>query len=138
MAVATRLAPVESKPAAVGMATFLIYLSLAVGVLKVVFDWGHLKASGRSANPIISVGAFTIVVIGLLAWKMGQGRNWARITFLILFIVGAVPAMAILKSNLDRSVVVGVLAVIQTIAQLYALWLVFTPPGSHWFKTRRV
>lgn len=137
MAEMTRASQSSPKPAEIDKATFLLWLSLGIGVLKTALDWPHLEAMSRSTNFFVSTMVFTFAVLALLFWKVGQGRNWARITLLVFFIIGVVPGVLILRSDFQRSTVIAVLDALQTLLQIYPLWLVFTAPGRNWFTSRR-
>jgi hypothetical protein len=137
MAEMIRVSQPSPKPAVIDKATFLLWLSLGVGGLKTALDWPHLQAMSRSTTFLVCTMVFTFAVLALLYWNVGQGRNWARITLLVLFIIGVVPALLILRSDFQRSAVIAILGAIQTLFQIYALWLVFTVPGRNWFTSRR-
>ena len=72
-------------------------------------------------------------------WLISTGRNWARILFLILFILG-LPAMvwsivaveAFLKGPWD----IGV-SLMQGAVQLAGLLFLFSATSNVWFKQRR-
>jgi hypothetical protein len=62
------------------------------------------------------------------------GRNWARIVFLVLFVIGALPYFAVLAEMFARPKLTASLSVIQLLLQAAAMVLVFTRPGSAWFR----
>ena len=76
------------KPNKVRNAERLLYISLAIGLLgiglDVDFSWRDM------AQLVFVIATYAILAIALplfLIYKIGKGRNWARITFLILFII---------------------------------------------------
>jgi len=121
------------KPQPVVTAINLLWASLAVGLVKMLMDYSHLSsmASTSFTNFIL---IFTFALIAFLIFKISAGRNWARIAFLVLFITGVLPTLPIVLGEFSRSGVVGALSVTQTGLQIYALFLVFTFPGSSWFR----
>ena len=121
------------KPQPVITAVNLLWASLAVGLVKMLMDFSNLSSMAPAAftNFIL---IFTFALIAFLIFKISAGRDWARITFLVMFIIGILPALPIVLGELSRSAVVGVLSVAQIGLQVYALFLLFTRPGSSWFR----
>ena len=121
------------KPQPVVTATNLLWASLAVGLVKMLLDSSSLSGVAPAAltNFIL---IFTFALIAFLTFKISAGRNWARITFLVMFIIGVLPSLPIVMGEFSRSPVVGALSVAQIGLQVYALFLVFTRPGSSWFR----
>ena len=85
--------------------------------------------------------AFNIFVIGftsatycLLLWKISEGKNWARIVFLVLFVLGVVPYLFVLRSEFPRSPLLGTMSILQAGIQGWGLFLLFTGPGNAWFR----
>ena len=121
------------KPQPVATAVNLLWASLAVGLVKVLMDFSHLDSQAPAAFTTFIL-IFTFALIGFLIFKISAGRNWARITFLVLFVLGMLPTLPIVLGEFSRSAVVGALSMAQIGLQAYALFLVFTNPGSAWFR----
>ena len=121
------------KPQPVVTAVNLLWVSLAVGLVKMLMDFSNL--SGMAAAAFTSfILIFTFALITFLIFKISAGRNWARITFLVMFIIGVLPTLPIVLGEFSRSAVVGALSAAQIGLQVYALFLLFTQPGSSWFR----
>lgn len=121
------------KPQAVVTAINLLWASLAVGLVKMLLDFSNLSAVAPAAFTNF-VLIFTFALIGILIFKISAERNWARITFLVMFVIGVLPTLPIVLGEFSRSPVVGALSVAQIGLQVYALFLLFTQPGSSWFR----
>lgn len=121
------------KPQTVGTAVNLLWASLAVGLVKMLMDFSNLSALAPAAFTNF-VLIFTFALIGFLIFKISAGKNWARITFLVMFVLGMLPTLPLVFSEFSRSPVVGALSVAQIGLQVYALFLLFTQPGSSWFR----
>lgn len=121
------------RPQPVGTAVNLLWASLAVGLVKTAIEYSYLmtQASAAFTNGIL---LFTFSLIGFLIFKISTGRNWARITFLVLFIIGVLPTVLIVFGEFSRSPIVGTISVAQIGLQGHALFLLFTRPGSAWFR----
>jgi hypothetical protein len=72
------------------------------------------------------------MAIGLLSWltyNISRGRNWARIAFLVAFLLGS-PVLYLLQ----RTVIGGAVSIVILALELVALWLLFTGVGARWFR----
>ena len=124
------------KPVAVRRAIGLLWASLAIGALKTPLDWAYLTSRASVAfNAFVII--FTFAITAFFIWKIGQGRNWARIIFLVLFLLGVVPFVFIVRSEFARSPASGLLSSVQSGLQAVAFFLIFTSPGKEWFQPRR-
>lgn len=121
------------KPQSVATAVNLLWASLAVGLVKMLMDFSNLSAVAPAAFTNF-VLVFTFALIAFLIFKISAGRNWARITFLVMFVIGMLPTLPLMLGEFSRSPVVGALSVAQVGLQVYALFLLFTQPGSVWFR----
>jgi hypothetical protein len=126
-AVTQRQAPREVK-----LATSLLWISLAAGIVNLVLQFDYLKTQA-SPGFIAGVGIVTIAVTAVLIYFIAAGRNWARITFLLLFLVGFVPGIPQLLATFDRSMFIGLVSLAQWLLQLVGMYLVFFGPGRQWF-----
>lgn len=124
---------VVHKPQTVVAAVNLLWVSLAVGLVKMLMDFSNLSALAPAAITNF-VLVFTFVLIGFLIFKISAGRNWARITFLVMFVIGLLPTLPLILGEFTRVPVVGALSVVQAGLQVYALFLLFRQPGSTWFR----
>lgn len=124
---------VVQKSQTVGTAVNLLWASLAVGLVKMLMDFSNLSALAPAAFTNF-VLIFTFALIGFLIFKISAGKNWARTTFLVMFVIGMLPTLPIVSSEFSRSPVVGALSVAQIGLQVYAMFLLFTKPGTSWFR----
>jgi len=122
----------SSRPNKVGQAVILLYATLAVGVVR-----GILEGLKLSENVSVSLLVFVaIVTFGSMLFvihMIGTGRNWARVTFLVMFILGIPLFIEPLLESLAASPVSGVLGIGQAVIQAVALVLLFQAlPGFVW------
>ena len=124
------------KPSQVGTAVNLLWASLAIGFVKSLVYMLHLDSQ---ALPVITnfIFIFVIALMVLLIVFISKGKNWARITFLVLFILGTPPSILSFLKEFARSTVLGAFGIVQIIFQTIALYLLFTKPGSGWFKKQK-
>lgn len=125
------------KPVEVSRAVNCLWASLALGSVKALVDMQHL--SSQAAPAFTNVILVSVIAIStLLIYKTGQGKNWARITYLVLMVLGSLPSVPLLMAEFGRSPVLGAFGIIQVGLQIFALWLLFTSPGKAWFKPAHV
>jgi hypothetical protein len=127
-------AAAAEKPAAIRRGAQMLWASLAIGIVNVLFQPGLERPEDWTAW-IIVAGAFAIVA--LLTLAISAGHNWARITFLVFFVIGTLPYLGVLREVFATSAFFGVLSLLQALLQLGAMLLCFTRPGSLWFRRKK-
>lgn len=115
----------DKKPKPIVTAVSLLWASMAVGVVKMLIDFLYYSALAPAAFTNF-VLVCTFAFLAFLLTKISAGRNWARITFLVLFVLGMLPALPLMLGEFSRLPVVGALSVAQVGLQVYALFLLFT------------
>jgi hypothetical protein len=97
----------------------------------------------RSAVGAIGSDAFIPGFMLFFVLKISSGRNWARIAFLIVFLLGMIlmVGLSLSSSGLAQLRVQGLLmnifTTVQTLIQGLALAFLFKPEANAWFKSRR-
>lgn len=88
---------------------------------------------------VIAVALFSVAIWSWFIIKIAVGRNWARITYLVLTALGylLIPLnwqlqVALMKANPLYAVITSVNAIIN----IYALFSLFTKPANAWFSPR--
>ena len=69
--------------------------------------------------------------------KISDGRNWARIVFLVLFLLGVPFSIPVYLEEVSRNLFLAILSSIQFILQVVAIYLMFTRNSTLWFKARK-
>jgi len=135
VAVNEQLRP-ANRPPEVKKAIQLLWGSLAIGPINLALDWSHLSGLMPMSNVLITLG-LTVALFGWLTAKIGVGRNWARVTFLVLMVLGLPFTALMLVATLKRTPAEGVLQIVQALMQIYSLYLLFAVPGKSWFQRRK-
>ncbi len=130
---------IQTRPAEIARATGLLCLSLAIGAVKVIFSWRLFQVVAEDAIgfPFI-LTTFILALNVLLIWKIWQGRNWARTTLLVVFIIGLMRTATALvpKLGFHASRVLAILQIVQLVIYLYALLLVYGSKAQSWFQPK--
>jgi hypothetical protein len=114
------------------MGIWLLALTVGVGAFKLLF--GQVPVPGATPGFILVVGVFTLAFLGLNVVLIANGRNWARILFLVLFVAG-LPMTPSALLQFDRDPTRVVLLLFQCSLQVVALVLLFLPPSNTWFRS---
>jgi hypothetical protein len=110
----------------------MLWLSLLLGLPSIF--WTIEQAETRASAVIMA--ALSLAVLALAAYLnicIGRGRNWARIVYLVFTVIGLM-FIAFEPSDLEASLIERVLDGLGMFLDIAAMVLVFTRPGSTWFK----
>lgn len=122
----------HEPPAAVSSAAKLLYVSFGIGVVRPVLEW-ELMTQRATPDFIFIVLAVTIGLGLWLASMIRQGRNWARILFLVFFLSGLPFTCGPLLQTMEYSPLSAMLGVVQIALQGLAVVLLFGREASPWF-----
>jgi hypothetical protein len=127
-------APPTEAPAPVNTAMRLLMISFVLIFVEVALDWVALTAV---SPPIVLV--FWLVLASILQlWiyaKIASGRNWARITWLVIFAVSLPFTLIVLPELAQRAPVVAGVTFVAQVLTAFGLYLLFFP-GRAWFRRR--
>lgn len=123
----------QAVPNRVRNAVALLWVSLALGLLVSVIAPAPATSA---ASPVLvySIILITTLLLAFLVYKIGQGRNWARIIFVVMTVIGLVPYMSALSEIFNRSALGGAISTAQTIMQVVAIYFLLSKPGALWFR----
>ena len=121
------------KPAIVTTAIKLLYFTLIIGVGRSLLEWPRLTQTTSAGIALFTI-VFTLVLMVWLITKMDRGRNWARITFLVLFLLGIPLSMPSQLQSLSYSPISGVLGLAQGALQIVGLVMLFGRAARPWFR----
>ena len=107
----------------------LLIIALGLGIIRAIIGIPMLEDPIAIRITVIIVVPF-VLLAGFLIYKIYREKNWARITFLVLFIVGVI-------GNIDDMIlwffeiqILLVLYIIETIATIIALFLILQEKSS--------
>jgi hypothetical protein len=123
------------RPIQVTRAVWLLWTVLALGTVV-----NFIRPQGA-----VPMGMLMAIVIWLLSTaiyvlfivKIAAGRNWARIVYLVLTLLGFlfIPvSWSVLVEVMKSSVLYTVVYFLNTAISVYALYLLFTKPANAWFR----
>lgn len=134
--VAEREEVTAERPRQIVWAVQLAAFNYALGLLCLVFAWDFF-ARMQSMASMIGSQAFTLVIVFWLYYKIFQGRNWARIVWLVFSLLG-LAMMPFTYKLLDAGPpVLKVQMLLGLGITLVIMWLLFFSPGKLWFRRAR-
>ncbi len=123
----------SSKPGKVATAIILLYISWGIGVLWTITE-ELINAPIASPVSALFIIVFPFGIMLFIIHMIGKGRNWARITFFILFIISTLFTVPQMLRSLAAFSIRGILVLAQTVIEIIALSLLFQKPSSYWFR----
>lgn len=124
------------RPQKIKNAVLMLWISLGLGVVRSVWEI-PAQAAQSSVGFVVFVMGFTFLFVGFFVWMIGKGKNWARITFLVLFILGVPLSILPLIQSLAYAPISGVLGIAQSALQTVAVIFLFLKESSAWFKLQK-
>jgi hypothetical protein len=115
---------------------------LILAPLAFTFDFTYRKGIVALIVEDASVFAWSIgislLLYGLLLHMIDRGANWARIAFLILFVLSLLSLGLELPQRMTRSLALGLTNIAQLAVMGYVLYLLFSAPCKSWFQPTAV
>src|SRR6185436_7874986 len=108
-------------PRHVFIAVALLWVSLVVQAAGLAFVWRLYQIAPTWF--LVMAGIITCVWV-LMAWVVAmieRGRNWARFTYLVLFLVDAPIALILMANTAAESALVALAMPVQLLLQLVAV-----------------
>lgn len=139
------------RPASVETAVKLIWANIALSLVGAVVTFAMLDSlvdraletadAGVDADTLRSgfiVGgaiglAISVALFAMLAYFIGKGANWARITYTVLSVLGFLLSLVGIG---DQPVLFLLLSVLSLALTTWALLLLWTRESGAWFKAR--
>ncbi len=127
----------SQRPRQISVAIWLLCISFAIGYLN--RDLVYPLIAGTAFPRVPAMAASFIIGIAVSMWigrKLLLGRNWMRVTFLILFVLGLAFTPFRMARLFHGSNELLIIYVVQSVIQAFAILLMFIKPGSSWFSKR--
>lgn len=124
-----------ARPSKANTAIILLYIAWVLGVLRAFLGapaMSHLGSEGQ-AGAAVAIVVVIFAIMLFFIFMIGKGRNWARITFLVLFIIGTLMMIVGLVSGAPLGAA-ALMDVVQVLIQLVALVMLFSGESNAWFQ----
>jgi hypothetical protein len=127
------------RPRAVDAAFWLLWASLLIGIPVAILRVFEL-AGIEYKIAIIVVVTIYLVVGGLFFWIFGglrRGRNWARITVLVVTILYVAMQPLVFLQTLAEPPLDATVKILQLVLWVVAAILLFLPRSSAWYRAMK-
>jgi hypothetical protein len=119
-----------------------VRISVVALLLTEAFALGDTIVKLRAMPTPIKSSIYLLVSLAILltawlAYMTWTGRNWARITQLVIVVYGALTSFPSISSELSNDISTGAISILLSAIQLSAVWLLFQAPASAWFDHTR-
>jgi hypothetical protein len=126
------LSQANRRPRAVHTAVTILWVGLGIGILNSLFVSTLSNSSGAHAVQFVVVGVMAVIIA-----MISRGSNGARITFLVLYLLGLISMVVtfplLLRVTSSRSLLLQLTgSVLQTVAMI----LLFQREASEWFRAQ--
>jgi hypothetical protein len=125
-----------TRPRQIQLAVTLLWVSFALTVPA--FALAAARTPDAALHPASLVG--TVALLGLsalLILRIGDGRNWARWLYLVLFGVAVAMQWLPMDETNPPGYFENAVMAAGWLLDAASLWLVFTRPGADWFRATR-
>jgi len=125
--------PPSGQPAAVDKAVKILYGVLAVNVAWMLVNW--IVLGKYRSGLFVSNSALCWFLLGWLISRIDEGKNWARITYLVAFVLGNVLAFYPVPTawpHLSAGVIL--LRVVLTALDTIGVVLLLSRDADDWFR----
>jgi len=135
-----------NKPDSVKRAVLLLYCSIGISVVsfvRIIVQFSQRASDIPSSILLIAflVPVISIALLWFLTYKIGQGRNWARITLIVLLILGTLSGVVGLlalggqpSGMLPSSFFTKLIEGVQWVLQVLVLIFLLQKSSADWFR----
>jgi hypothetical protein len=124
------------RPMTVTVALVLLWSIQAVMFAMLVASWLMFTSSSRTDTLFAAMIAVMWLLNTSLLIMVHRGQNWARITFLLLYLLGLPFALYSLGEGPARDPLSFQTALLQIAMKTTAMILLFVGPARAWFRHR--
>lgn len=122
----------RERPPQIVRAVLLLWTSFALALPLVYLDVERAPEGTAAAG--VAVWAVLLGLGAALNVQIWRGANWARIVYLALFAISFLALWFTAAEMLEKSVFEFVLNAANAMLDAFAMYLLFTRPGSLWFR----
>lgn len=129
--------PHMERPKEIEIAIWLVVAGYLIGLAGVFMTWEY-QMSVQSPGQFFISQAIGIAIAIWIYYKIYQGRNWARILFLVLAVLGVLALLLPFSGDVLNAVpaTTKVIMIAGHLINAAVVYLLFFSPGRHWFRKR--
>jgi hypothetical protein len=127
-------AVVSARPGSVDWALRLLWVAFALAGVFMLFKPLTL-ASATAAILVRIIALLFVTPFVWLTWKIAAGRNWARVTWIVITVMGTLVVLSAPRKVIQLSLPGKVNFMLQTGLQWTTVALLLSPSARRWFKS---
>ena len=126
-----------NRPDKVTWAVNLLYASLAISILRGIYTVLNPTKLG-SIFVGVTLVSFGSYFMWLIIYKINKGKNWARLTYLLIFLLKLPFFRPTFLSSFTTKPALTVIAFVQVVMQIIAIVLLFRTQSTEWYKQMKM
>ena len=130
------------RPGAVGFAVKLLYIVLAAGVVTSLLTLWMAVDQDQTPREASAVNLLGILVGYGISWflidRIGRGRNWARMLYLVMTVIGSPFLVMSFRQEMEIIPVQAWISVGLMGLQIVAVIALFQQESSNWYRQMKL
>lgn len=121
------------KPPVVSTAIRLLWWSLALTIPNLWINWPKIRSTSHLEFGFLILFVTIVFTIWLIT-MIDEGYHWARVTFLVLLVIGLPFGLINLIECFGNSLISGMLNLAQSVLHVAGVALLFSAGSRPWFR----
>jgi len=122
------------RPQHVFHAVAMLWITLVIQAAGLAFMWRLYRIVPMQDLIWFGVNTAFWVFNAFLVAMIERGRNWARITYLVLFLMNLPFIVLSLIYMMSAFLIVALILLAQALLQITGIIMLFYPPAGAWFR----
>ena len=122
------------KPKTLTSAINLFIISIVLGFINTIISKMTTEIKNYTSGLGLFTTIFTFILFVFFVYQMNAGKKWARTTFLVLSILGALFFPFTIIALFRANPIIGIITIISTIIQIIAFIKIYSNECNEWFK----
>jgi hypothetical protein len=127
--------PLFHKPKSIIAARNILYTALFLEALVFIIQQFISTTPGQPDIRVLFPNGILLVFLYVAIRYIGFGKKWARILFLVLFILNVLASKLFVPFLFKTNLAVGFLFVLQMLLQILALVFLYSKSSNEWFNS---
>lgn len=123
----------NQKPKKLSLAINLFIISIILGFINSIISEFTTEIKNYTSGLGLSTTIFTFAMFVFFIYQMNAGKKWARTTFLILSLLGALFFPFTIVTLFQANPIIGVITLISSIIQIFAFIFIYSKECNEWF-----
>jgi hypothetical protein len=127
--------PLFHKPKSIIAARNILYTALFLEALVFIIQQFISTTPGQPDIRVLFPNGILLVFLYVAIRYIGFGKKWARILFLVLFILNVLASKLFVPFLFKTNLALGFLFVLQMLLQILALVFLYSKSSNEWFNS---